>query len=105
MKKYILITVAIIAAFAANAQVNSLPLIRNRFTFGIDGGPDYPGNDFAPTPKTGFYYDAYAGLKFSKLIGVMVQYGVNDIPYSADAPRVTDAVSSNSGGYITSEYL
>jgi len=114
MKKYILIAATVIMAFAAKAQVNNLPLIGNKFTFGIDGGLAIPSSDYGSTStsssssnangfaKMGFCYDAYAGFKFSKLIGAMVQYGA-----SMNSFNTSDLGSnySSSGGYTVTSYL
>jgi hypothetical protein len=114
MKKYILIVFTLIVAFAAKAQVNDIPLIGNKFTFGIDGGLAIPSSDYGSTSasssssnangfaKMGFCYDAYAGFKFSKIIGIMVQYGASMNSFN------TSDLSSNtteSGNYTVSEYL
>lgn len=46
MKRYILFASIVIIAFAANGQVNDIPLIGNKFTFGIDGGLALPVSQF-----------------------------------------------------------
>src|SRR5208282_2951402 len=80
--------------FTSKAQVNSLPIIGNKFTFGVDGGVALPSGDFATafnghgfsttsgnltgSANIGYHYDVYAGFKFSKIIGIMVQYGADN---------------------------
>jgi len=116
MKKYIFIAAVLLTALAANAQVNSIPIIGNRFTFGIDAGLSLPSSDYATansgvantenalsgSAKTGFYYDIYGGFKFSKFIGIMVQYGANSNSFNTSN---LGSGSSASGGYTVAEYL
>jgi hypothetical protein len=121
MKKYILIASTLMVTYMTNAQVNDIPIIGNKFTFGVDGGLAVPSSDYASTTalpgssgttdgfaKTGFCYDAYAGFKFSKLIGVMALYGSNINSFNtsklnSDLPS-SWSYSSN-GGYTVNEYL
>ena len=122
MKKYILIASIFIASFTMNAQVNDIPLIGNKITIGIDGGLALPGSDYGssgPFPfsadntvgyidgnaKQGYCYDAYAGFKFSKIIGIMALYGVNMNSYNTSGLNNEMGTASTSGGYAISEYL
>lgn len=116
MKKFILIVSVLTTSVIMNAQVNSLPIIGNKFTFGIDGGLALPGSDYSATgslnsssgstidgfAKMGYCYNAYAGFKFSKLIGAMVLYGANSNSFNTSD---LSSGSSASGGYTVSEYL
>lgn len=118
MKKFILIISALFAAFAINAQVNNLPIIGNKFTFGIDGGLALPASQFgssgaldpsagsiAGNAKTGFCYDVYAGFKFSKIIGIMALFGMNTNSYNASGLTNQFGSATVSGAYNVSEYL
>jgi len=121
MRKCILIASILIMGFGAKAQVNDIPLIGNKFTFGINAGLSLPIGDFAadyaPThygstgtlngaANAGFHYDIYGGFKYSKLIGIMFQYGANNNSIN-NSGITTDpgGVASSSGGYTSMEYL
>ncbi len=116
MKKCVLITAILLVALATNAQVNDIPIIGNKFTFGVDAGLSLPSSDYGTanagisntenaltgSAKSGFYYDLYGGFKFSKLFGVMVQYGGNSNSFNTSN---LGSSSSASGGYTVAEYL
>lgn len=116
MKKYILTASIIVLSLMVQAQANDIPVIGNLFTFGIDGGLSMPSGDFSTvnsgitntengingSAKTGYYYDLYAGFKFSRLIGIMAEYGGNVNSYNTSN---LGSGSSESGGYTVAEYL
>ena len=86
-----LVLVFLIAVFTANAQVNRTPVIGDRVTIGVDGGVILPSSQFTASnfatisntskigayPIDGYHYDAYLGVKFSHVFGIMAQYGEN----------------------------
>jgi len=99
-----------------NAQVNDIPLIGNRFTFGVDGGIAMPAGNFGSTDnsngtingfaKSGFHYDIYAGVRLISCLGIMAQYGANNNSFNTAAINTPPGGSASaSGGYTTSEYL
>lgn len=120
MRKSILIVFAVVTSYIANAQVNDLPVIGNKFTFGLDAGLALPGSDYGATSaspdnnsgngidgyaKSGTCLDAYAGIRFGKVIGIMAQYGINKNSYNASALNNEAGTASASGGYTIGEYL
>lgn len=123
MRKSILIVSALIASCIANAQESSLPVIGNKLTFGIDVGLALPGSDYGGTnaspymasnnsgssidgyAKSGTCFDAYAGYRLGKVIGIMAQYGINKNSYNTSALNNQAGTASTSGGYTIGEYL
>jgi hypothetical protein len=100
--------------------MNSLPVIGNKFTFGIDGGLSVPARDFSSSSlipsssnsnvdgsaKMGSCYDIYAGFKFLKHIGIMAQYGANNNSFNISGFNSTiNGNYTSSGGYVVTGYL
>lgn len=108
MKRYILITVTLLASYTMHAQ----------FTAGLDGGLSIPAGDYGskslPSPnsttingfaKMGTCFDGYVGFKFLPLIGGMFQYGVNSNSNNVSALNTSGTTYSSGGNDKITEYL
>jgi hypothetical protein len=109
MRKYLILLVTIVLSYTMSAQL----------TIGVDGGLSIPSSDYGSSnasasssggnisgyAKIGTCFDGYIGFKFIPIIGVMVQYGVNNNSYDVGKLNSSNVTVITSGGDKITEYL